>query len=68
MSDAAVRSLITRWEQGVTNLYAANEEEAVPETRKVRAARAAQIECCIKELRDALSAPEASGGANPEGP
>lgn len=55
---SAAIALVARWQKDVTNLYAANEEEAVSETRKVRAARAAEVERCIWELREALSAPE----------
>jgi hypothetical protein len=57
MSETAIRALIERWQQGVANLYAANEEESLPLTRTIRYIRAEEIERLIGELRDALSAP-----------
>ena len=53
-----VRELYGRWEQGVANLYAANEEEGHAVAAIARAARAEEIERCARELRDVLSAPD----------
>lgn len=55
---SAVHALVARWEQGVANLYAANEKEGHAVAAIARAARAEEIERCTRELCDALSAPE----------
>ena len=54
---SAVHALVERWQQGVTNLYAANEEESEPAARAVRYVKAEAIEVCVHELREALHAP-----------
>jgi hypothetical protein len=51
MAETAVRALLARWQEGVGNLYAANEEEREPAARTVRLIKAEAIECCIWELR-----------------
>jgi hypothetical protein len=60
MSEQHVRALIERWQQDVSNLHAANEDEAMTSARRARNVRAAEIERCAWELREALSAPESN--------